>query len=110
MNDDNAVSKLSALAQSTRFSVFRLLMAHGEAGLSAGAIATQVGVPQNTLSAHLNILSNAGLVQARREGRSQIYSVRINETRDFIDYLVHDCCNGHPEICAISVDAPRQCS
>ena len=103
MNDDRAVDMLNALAQSTRFRVFRLLMEKGSAGLPAGVIAEQLGVPQNTLSAHLNILSNAGLITATRMGRSLIYSVRIDRTRDFIEYLVVDCCSGHPEICSISV-------
>ncbi|WP_417462799.1 ArsR/SmtB family transcription factor [Kordiimonas sp.] len=103
MNDDKAIGMLSALAQQTRFSVFRMLMRSGEAGMPAGKIAARLDIPQNTLSAHLSVLSNAGLVGARREGRSLIYSVRLNDTRDFMGYLVNDCCNGHPEICAISM-------
>ncbi len=102
MNDDAAVSMLSALAQHTRFSVFRLLMKTGPDGLPAGKIAEAIDVPQNTLSAHLNVLSNTGLITSRREGRSLIYSVKLNDTKGLIDYLVHDCCDGHPEICAIS--------
>lgn len=103
MNDQTAVSMLSALAQTTRFSVFRLLMKAGHDGLPAGKIAETIGVPQNTLSAHLNVLSNAGLVNSIRNGRSLIYSVELNDTKGLIDYLVNDCCDGHPEICAISV-------
>tara|TARA_R110002096_G_scaffold327601_1_gene521733 strand:+ start:732 stop:1067 length:336 start_codon:yes stop_codon:yes gene_type:complete len=103
MNDQTAVSMLSALAQTTRFGVFRLLMKAGHGGLPAGKIAETIGVPQNTLSAHLNVLSNAGLVNSIRNGRSLIYSVELNDTKGLIDYLVNDCCDGHPEICAISV-------
>lgn len=104
MNDDNAVSQLSALAQTTRFAVFRLLMRSAKDGMAAGDIAKQLGVPQNTLSAHLNILSNAQLIAARRDGRSMIYSVNLDRTRDLMSYLVNDCCDGHPEICSISVE------
>lgn len=103
MNDNQAINMLGALAQSTRFRVFRMLMKQGKAGMAAGAIATEVGVPQNTLSAHLNILSNAGLIASKREGRSLIYSVRLEDTKGFIGYLVNDCCDGHPEICSISM-------
>ena len=102
MNDDTAVRMLSALAQHTRFSVFRLLMKAGPDGLPAGKIAESLAVPQNTLSTHLNVLSNTGLISSRREGRSVIYSVQLNDTKGLIDYLVNDCCDGHPEICAIS--------
>ncbi|WP_417460259.1 ArsR/SmtB family transcription factor [Kordiimonas sp.] len=104
MNDDNAVSQLSALAQATRFAVFRLLMRFGKDGMAAGDIAKQLGVPQNTLSAHLNILSNAHLIVAKRDGRSVIYSINVDSTRDLMSYLVNDCCDGHPEICSISVE------
>ncbi|MCJ9429186.1 ArsR/SmtB family transcription factor [Kordiimonas marina] len=100
-NDAQVVRVLSALAQTTRLGVFRLLMQEGEDGLAAGIIADRLGVPQNTLSSHLSILSNAGLIAARREGRSLIYSVNIATTREFLDYLVSDCCHGHPEICGM---------
>ncbi len=70
--------------------------------MQAGAIAERLGVPQNTLSAHLNILSGAGLVKARREGRNMIYSVAIAETRDLLSYLINDCCDGHPELCELT--------
>lgn len=109
LNDDQAVTMLAALAQATRFKVFRLLMKHGDAGLAAGAIASELGVPQNTMSAHLNVLSNAGLITSVRQGRSLLYSVRINHARDFISYLVHDCCNGHPEICTIALEDSGTC-
>lgn len=95
---------LKALAQSTRLAVFRLLMKRGTNGLPAGAIAEQLQIPQNTLSAHLNILSNAGLIAADRQGRKLIYSVQIGAIRQFIGYLVNDCCDGHPDICAITVN------
>lgn len=107
--DSKAIGMMAALAQQTRFSVFRMLMRTGEAGMPAGKIAEALGISQNTLSAHLNVLSNAGLVDARREGRSLIYSVRLDDTKDFMGYLVNDCCDGHPEICAISV-SDSKCS
>lgn len=103
MNDDRVIDMLSALAQPTRFAVFRRLMQRGDAGEAAGAIAEALDVPQNTLSSHLNILSNAGLIRAQRHGRSVVYSVDIEATKNFVGFLVNDCCDGHPEICAISL-------
>jgi len=102
MTDEaQAVRQLSALAQTTRLQAFRLLMQRGEEGLAAGLIAEKLGVPQNTLSSHLSVLSNADLIAARREGRSLIYSVNISATRQFLEYLVSDCCQGHPEVCGM---------
>jgi DNA-binding transcriptional ArsR family regulator len=56
-------------------------------------------VPQNTLSSHLNILAHAGLINSVRRGRSLIYAVEIEATKTFMNYLVADCSEGHPEIC-----------
>lgn len=96
----NAVEGLSALAQETRLAVFRLLVKAGPDGLPAGAIADALGVPPNTLSTHLGILARAGLVAARREGRSIIYSADQDGTAALLLFLVADCCGGRPELCA----------
>ncbi len=101
MNDENAVKILSALAQPTRFSVFRLLIKKGSLGLPAGKIAEELNVAQNTLSSHLNILVNAGVIIFNRDGRILNYKVEIEQTKSFMDYLVIDCCDGQPELCSL---------
>ncbi len=101
MNDENAVKILSALAQPTRFSVFRLLIKMGEQGIPAGKIAEELDVAQNTLSSHLNILVNAGIISFSREGRVLNYKVEIERTKIFMDYLVIDCCDGQPDLCSL---------
>jgi DNA-binding transcriptional ArsR family regulator len=95
-----AVELLSALAQGHRLAVFRLLVTAGPEGLAAGDIAREVGVRPNTLSTHLTILSHAGLVQSRREGRSVIYAADYAGMRALMDFLAADCCGGKPELCA----------
>ncbi len=100
MNDENAVKILAALAQSTRFNVFRLLIRKGKAGMSAGAIADELAVAQNTLSSHLSVLTNAGVIDFTREGRTLTYKIELENTKNFIDYLVTDCCEGQPELCS----------
>ena len=95
-----AVDLLSALAQGSRLAVFRLLVKAGPDGLPAGTIAREVGVRPNTLSTHLAILEQAGLVTARREGRSVIYAADYGAMQALLGFLVDDCCGGQPEICA----------
>lgn len=73
MENKSAIAALAALAQSTRLDSFRLLVRHEPDGLPAGEIARLVGVPQNTMSSHLAILSRAGLVRAERQSRSIHY-------------------------------------
>lgn len=95
-----AVEALSALAQGSRLAVFRLLVRAGAEGMAAGDIAREIGALPNTLSSHLTILGHAGLVRARRDGRSIIYSADCDTMRGLLGFLVDDCCAGRPEICA----------
>ena len=74
MESEKAVQKLSALAQDGRLAVFRLLVRCGPDGMAAGDIARKLKTAPNTMSAQLLLLSNAGLIRARRDGRSIIYA------------------------------------
>ena len=94
-----AVSMLSALGHEGRLAIFRLLVKAGNAGKAAGDIARELDVLPNTLSANLSVLSSAGLVGSRRDGRSIIYAARYQGMQDLLGYLVDDCCEGRPEIC-----------
>jgi DNA-binding transcriptional ArsR family regulator len=95
-----AVEALSALAHGSRLAVFRLLVRAGDEGLPAGEIAREIGALPNTLSSHLTILSHAGLIRSRRDGRLVIYSADYDRMRDLLGFLVDDCCGGRPEICS----------
>jgi DNA-binding transcriptional ArsR family regulator len=99
------VKSLGALAQESRLAAFRLLVRHGDAGLAAGEIARELSIPHNTMSSHLAILANAGLVNSRRESRSIIYSIDFGGTRELLSFLMQDCCQGLPEICAPVLDS-----
>ena len=102
-----AVESLSALAHEGRLKVFRLLVTVGPAGLAAGEIARRMGMPANTLSANLALLSHAGLAQSRRDGRSVIYSARFDRMGALMTFLAKDCCGGAPEVCAPVAGAAR---
>lgn len=92
MDIQNALIAFDALSQETRLKVFRLLVGHGPAGAAAGILSEALGVPHNTLSFHLNHMSNADLVVSRREGRSIIYSANFDMMTDLIRFMVEDCC------------------
>jgi DNA-binding transcriptional ArsR family regulator len=110
MELSDAIKRLSALAQDSRLEVFRLLVKAGPKGQAAGDIARALGIPANTLSAQLLILSNAGLTKARRDGRSIIYAVNYPAMSDLLVYLTEDCCGGRTEICApLAAIASRCC-
>ena len=100
-----AIIALTALAQESRLRVFRLLVPLGTDGMAAGEIADKLNIPATTLTFHLKELSHAGLIESRREGRSIIYSLRVQGMRELLTYLSEDCCNGRPELCAESGNA-----
>lgn len=100
-----ATRALSALSQPTRLETFRLLVRCGDDGLPAGEIARALEVPHNTMSSHLSILANAGLVGSRREGRSIIYAIEFAGVRALMAFLMEDCCQGRPEVCRPALDS-----
>ena len=100
METTDAVKRLSALAQDARLEVFRLLVKAGPEGLAAGEIARALDTAPNTMSAQLLVLSNAGLVRARRDGRSIIYAIDFAAMSELLVFLTKDCCGGRAEICA----------
>jgi DNA-binding transcriptional ArsR family regulator len=95
----HAIAAFSALGQPTRLEILRLLMRHEPDGLPAGNLAETIGCPQNTLSSHLGILARAGLIQGRRDRRSIVYRAEVGAIRALMEFMMTDCCNGHPEIC-----------
>jgi DNA-binding transcriptional ArsR family regulator len=100
METTQAVAALGALAHAGRLEVFRLLVKAGAPGMAAGEIARATGSLANTLSNNLNVLSAAGLVTSRREGRSIIYAAAYQHMGGLLAFLMEDCCCGHPDICA----------
>jgi ArsR family transcriptional regulator len=100
-----ATKALGALSQESRLAAFRMLVRSGIDGVPAGEIARRLDIPHNTMSSHLSILVNAGLVNSRREGRSIIYSIDFDGTRDLLSFLMEDCCQGRPEVCSPVLDS-----
>ena len=109
METEDAILALAALAQPTRLEVFRLLVRHEPKGLAAGEIAKSLAVPQNTMSSHLAVLSRAGLVSAERFSRSIVYRAELSRFGAVMSFMLRDCCEGRPEICAPLIEelSPR---
>jgi DNA-binding transcriptional ArsR family regulator len=94
MEKTDAVAALAALAQDNRLDVFRLLVQAGPEGLTAGAVATALDLPPNTLTFHFDRLRMAGLVTAHREGRSVIYAAQFDKMNALLGFLTENCCGG----------------
>lgn len=100
MDNSDAIAALGALGQSTRLECFRLLVRHEPEGVPAGEIARLLGVPQNTISVHLAVLTRARLAGFERQGRSIIYRAHLSRLRELMLFLAQDCCGGRAELCA----------
>ncbi|MDH2328072.1 metalloregulator ArsR/SmtB family transcription factor [Cereibacter sp. SYSU M97828] len=105
MEEDHALAAFAALSQETRLRIVRLLVKAGPEGMAAGSIGEAIGATTSRLSFHLTHLEHAGLVQSRRDGRFIIYSAVYPAFTGLIQFLLHDCCQGHPEICAPALAA-----
>lgn len=72
------VEKISkALADETRLRIFEAIS--GKRQMNCGEIVTLRGISPATVSHHLKILNQAGLIECRREGQF-VYSQAIPET------------------------------
>lgn len=100
MDSTEAIVVLAALAQATQLDTFKLLVRHEPEGVPAGELARTMAIPQNTMSAHLAVLSRAGLVRGERHSRSIVYRADIERLRELTLFLVKDCCGGRPDLCA----------
>lgn len=109
MDERQAVAAFAALGQEHRLRIVRQLVIAGPAGMAAGVLAEAVGVLGTNLSFHLKELSHAGLITSRREGRSIIYSAAYPDLSALIQFLMRDCCQGHPEVCTPAVAALAAC-
>jgi DNA-binding transcriptional ArsR family regulator len=96
MKSTQVVRALAALAQESRLTVYRMLVARGPDGLSAGVIGGRLGIAPATLSFHLKELANAGLVTALARGRYVIYSANFQGMNELLGFLTDNCCGGNP--------------
>jgi DNA-binding transcriptional ArsR family regulator len=76
--DRSEVEKISkALADETRLKIFEAISANDR--MNCGDIVSMRGVTPATVSHHMKILSEAGLIACRREGQF-VYSESVPET------------------------------
>jgi DNA-binding transcriptional ArsR family regulator len=104
MQEKQAINSFAALAQETRLRIVRLLVKAGPGGMAAGRIGESVGASSSNVSFHLGQLEQARLIDSRREARSIIYRANYTSLADLVQFLMRDCCQGHPEVCSPAAD------
>jgi len=106
MEKTDAVAALAALAQDCRLDVFRLLVEAGPVGIPAGEIGRALKLSPSVLTFHFDRLRNAGLVTARRDGRSIIYAAKFETMNALLSFLTENCCKRAPDVCAPALCKP----
>jgi ArsR family transcriptional regulator, arsenate/arsenite/antimonite-responsive transcriptional repressor len=92
MNTVDAASRLEALGNPTRLSIYRLLVKAGGAGLPVGRIQQTLGLAASTLSHHLKTMLIVGLVTQERDGTTLTCRANYQMMRGLVDFLVAECC------------------
>lgn len=92
MDEKAAVRALGALAQDVRLRIYRAVVGVGPAGMTPGAIASELAVPPSTVSFHVKELLHAGLLSQERDGRHLIYRPSIDTMNELLAYLSAHCC------------------
>ncbi len=88
-----AASTFAALGSEQRLAVLRTLVRAGHAGLSIGDLGARCGVTGSTLTHHMKILTQAGLVRQEKQGRNIICAaVAYEHVQRLSDFLLSECC------------------
>ena len=81
-----AAAVLDALGNDVRLRIFRILVQNSNTGITPTDISKQMdGMPRNTLSFHLSLLSNVGLCSVVKNGKQAFY--KRETQRQFIRHL-----------------------
>jgi DNA-binding transcriptional ArsR family regulator len=100
MKTNDAVAALKALAQDSRLAAYRALVQAGPEGLAVGDLGEQLKLPGATLTNHLNVLRQAGLVRDVREGRSIRCRADYARMNALLAFLTENCCGSDAADCA----------
>jgi len=93
-----AASTFAALGSEQRLMVLNTLVRAGPEGLSIGELGVRSGVSGSTLTHHMKILAQAGLVRQARQGRSIIcVGAAHDELKALSDFLLRECCADAPD-------------
>jgi ArsR family transcriptional regulator len=84
--------ELAALGHVARLSILRVVVQAGPEGTTTTALQERLDIPWTTLNHHIARLVGAGVVAARREGKSVFHTANYVALRALTDFLWEDCC------------------
>jgi ArsR family transcriptional regulator, arsenate/arsenite/antimonite-responsive transcriptional repressor len=88
----------AALGTEPRLRIVRLLLSTHPDGMTVGEIQGELGIPNSTLSHHLEKLKNEGLAIVQREGTFLRYLANTEGLRELLAFLYAECCTRNKAI------------
>src|SRR6202161_4085753 len=82
----------TAMGTEPRLRIMQLLLSAHPDGLVVGEIQTELGIPNSTLSHHLEKLKNEDLVNVRRESTFLWYTANADALQQLLGFLYAECC------------------
>lgn len=82
----------SAMGTEARLRIMQLLLSAHPDGLVVGEIQEELGIPNSTLSHHLDKLKNEDLVRVQRESTYLRYSANTEALQEILHFLYSECC------------------
>src|SRR5713226_3649813 len=88
----------SAMGTEPRLRIMQLLLSAHPDGLIVGEIQSELGIPNSTLSHHLDKLKNEDLVKASRESTFLRYTANTESLQELLGFLYAECCTRNKAI------------
>ncbi len=82
----------AAMGTEPRLRIIRLLLSAHPDGMNAGDIQSELGIPNSTLSHHLDKLKHEELVTVQREGTFLRYLANTEVLQEVLTFLYAECC------------------
>jgi DNA-binding transcriptional ArsR family regulator len=82
----------SAMGAEARLQIMQLLLKAHPNGLVVGEIQEELGIPNSTLSHHLDKLKNEDLVRVQRESTFLRYTANTEALQELLQFLYAECC------------------
>src|ERR1700682_811533 len=88
----------TAMGTEPRLRIMQLLLSAHPEGLVVGDIQSELGIPNSTLSHHLEKLKNEDLVKVRRESTFLWYTANAEALQELLGFLYSECCTRNKAI------------
>lgn len=88
----------AAIGTEARLNIMRLLLSAHPGGMIVGDIQSELGIPNSTLSHHLEKLRSVGLVNVRRQGSFLWHSADSSALQNILEFLFAECCTRNKAI------------